>query len=245
MSTPLKLNNPAHIEGNKRKPTFRFCELCGKKFGPLNRLSLRFCSRKCAYAARRGQPSGKKGCTYPHLRRARIGTCPICRKDFRAVHDFSTPKRTVRQKYCSKGCWSVRGHKTCAHCGKIFGSKDSYGKKYCSRRCASMDMVGIKSSRWKDGKWRERQQMRNSPQFRAWIKAVLTRDGFRCQHCGSTRHLHAHHIVPFSENQFLGLDVGNGITLCVYCHSKVHGRWVGFCKRPETQQNFREAMYAA
>jgi len=245
MSTPLKLNTRSQVGGNRRKQTFRFCELCGKEFGPLNHLSLRFCSRKCVYAAKRGQPSGKKGRTYPHLQRARIGICPICGKEFRAVKDFSTSSHTRIQKYCSKACWSVRGHKTCAHCGKIFGAKDGSGKKYCSKRCAVADMVGSKSPAWKDGKWRERAKMRLSWPFRRWINAVLARDNFRCRHCGATQNLHAHHIIPFSENQFLGLDIDNGITLCVYCHSKVHGRWVGFCKQPKPYKDVPGAMHAA
>ena len=39
------------VGGNRRPQTFRLCAKCGRTFGPLNRLSQRFCSRTCAYAA--------------------------------------------------------------------------------------------------------------------------------------------------------------------------------------------------
>lgn len=35
-----------------RPQTFRDCRYCGKRFGPLSRLDINFCSRACAYAYR-------------------------------------------------------------------------------------------------------------------------------------------------------------------------------------------------
>jgi 5-methylcytosine-specific restriction endonuclease McrA len=61
----------------------------------------------------------------------------------------------------------------------------------------------------------------------AWKLAVKRRDGFACKRCGSTDHLHAHHIVPFADNQDIATDVANGETLCDLCHSIEHGRWIG------------------
>ncbi len=86
--------------GNRRSQTFRDCRMCGNEFGPLDRLKLRFCSRKCMYGFRKGKPSGKRGKKYPHLQRARVGNCLVCRKEYRAIGDHKHRK----QKYCSLKC---------------------------------------------------------------------------------------------------------------------------------------------
>jgi hypothetical protein len=63
---------------------------------------------------------------------------------------------------------------------------------------------------------------RNSPEYREWRAAVLERDNFECQHCGSEENLHAHHIVHFIDDEERRTDVDNGITLCADCHRKLH-----------------------
>jgi 5-methylcytosine-specific restriction endonuclease McrA len=56
--------------------------------------------------------------------------------------------------------------------------------------------------------------------YRALRKQVLTRDGWRCQLCGSLRNLQVHHRKFRSR---LGDDTAqNLITLCVDCHRAGH-----------------------
>jgi 5-methylcytosine-specific restriction endonuclease McrA len=51
-------------------------------------------------------------------------------------------------------------------------------------------------------------------------RQVLTRDGWRCQLCGSMQHLQVHHLEFRSRS---GSDVEqNLITLCAACHGQVH-----------------------
>lgn len=64
---------------------------------------------------------------------------------------------------------------------------------------------------------------RNSDQYRRWRSAVFSRDGFRCQKCGSKCDIQAHHIKTWSRNKLLRYDVSNGITLCRKCHLESHG----------------------
>lgn len=47
-------------------------------------------------------------------------------------------------------------------------------------------------------------------------KAILARDGFRCQYCGSTRHLTLDHIVPRSRGGLTSWE--NVITSCAPCN---------------------------
>jgi 5-methylcytosine-specific restriction endonuclease McrA len=49
---------------------------------------------------------------------------------------------------------------------------------------------------------------------------VLRRDGWHCQHCGSSTNLEVHHLQFRSHS---GQDVGeNLITLCHHCHGLSH-----------------------
>jgi 5-methylcytosine-specific restriction endonuclease McrA len=51
---------------------------------------------------------------------------------------------------------------------------------------------------------------------------VFERDGWRCQSCGTSNNLQAHHITKRSR---LGNDsLDNSITLCFNCHAQVHHR---------------------
>lgn len=79
------------------------CE-CGKWFHP-QRIDQKYCSKECAYKYR--ETGGKKGKKYPHTQRARIVICPVCGKEFRAIHEYKDRKSV----YCSKECWSKRGGK--------------------------------------------------------------------------------------------------------------------------------------
>ncbi len=57
-------------------------------------------------------------------------------------------------------------------------------------------------------------------EYEALRKRVLTRDGWRCQSCGSQSDLHVHHVKPRGQ---LGHDaLENLITLCAHCHRRQH-----------------------
>jgi hypothetical protein len=55
-------------------------------------------------------------------------------------------------------------------------------------------------------------------QHRDWSKAVLHRDGMRCQRCGQEEELEAHHIWPQGWFHHLRYLLRNGVTLCRECH---------------------------
>ena len=75
-----------------------------------------------------------------------------------------------------------------------------------------------------------------SKRHKAWRKAILNRDNFKCNECGRISHdtskLHADHIIPIE----LGgprYELSNGQTLCISCHgiktskecARVRGRY--------------------
>lgn len=162
-----------------------------------------------------------------------ILTCIACAKPYE-----THAHRAGTSKYCSKECWSTRAHKTCKHCGVVFGTVGHFGQTYCSKACSSKAMVGELAPSWKDGKSLERNRARQSGALAKWRSVVRERDGNRCTACGVSEHLHVHHVKPFSEFPELATMVDNGITLCEFCHSVTHGRWVGAKVRASRWQEF-------
>jgi len=80
---------------------------------------------------------------------------------------------------------------------------------------------GEKHWHWKGGVTGVIFSLRKTKEYRHWRDAVLKRDGHKCRKCGATeRRLDAHHIFSFTEYPERRFDVGNGITLCVKCHTK-------------------------
>lgn len=65
---------------------------------------------------------------------------------------------------------------------------------------------------------------RTCKEYQKWRKAVLERDNYTCQMCGSKEKLHVHHIRSFKDYSDLRFDIKNGVVLCKNCHLRVHKR---------------------
>ncbi len=81
-----------------------------------------------------------------------------------------------------------------------------------------------------DGSFQSRPSARLSQEAIQWRMEVFTRDGFKCQECGSARAIAAHHIESWATHVDRRFDVTNGITLCVECHVRRHPRWAEFIR---------------
>ncbi len=66
-------------------------------------------------------------------------------------------------------------------------------------------------------------------QYEELRRAILQRDGWRCQFCGAMTNLEVHHLQFRSHS---GEDTEeNLITICQDCHSRVHeGQWLYFAR---------------
>jgi 5-methylcytosine-specific restriction endonuclease McrA len=143
-------------------------------------------------------------------------TCLRCGGEY-----FVPPHRVSRSRYCSQKCTKIV--KRCLRCNNIITRRPGR-RRFCSHRCASAWMVGPRASVWKGGISKRRDRGKLSARLRAWSQAVLRRDNFRCQECGATVDLQAHHVKSFARYPRLRTDVANGITLCVDCHGRKHGK---------------------
>lgn len=89
---------------------------------------------------------------------------------------------------------------------------------------------------WGGGKTKINRRIKTNILFLEWRAKVFKRDNYHCQNCGSSKcYLEVHHIIPFNEiiKQYkiknieqarkckLLWDIGNGITLCPFCHAKI------------------------
>lgn len=163
----------------------------------------------------------RKGEKRPDLQRARIGICPVCGKEFRAIKDCKGRK----QIYCSKECWNKRATKInyCKYCGSEIKTTNKRNKVYCNIECRNLDyqdrQKGELSHFWKGGKTNLSKIRKTNAQYKKWREAVFKRDNYTCQKCGKRGiYLEAHHIKEQCKYPDLIYEISNGVTLCHECH---------------------------
>jgi hypothetical protein len=111
-----------------------------------------------------------------------------------------------------------------------------------AKKAISEKLKGEKSYLWKGGITPLNLKIRQSLQYKEWLKKLFKRDNYTCQFCGKygrkeVVQLNGHHkTIPFhliiKENKIKSIeealnckelwDINNGITLCKSCHSKLH-----------------------
>lgn len=121
----------------------------------------------------------------------------------------------------------------CTYCGKWFAPtvrqadhRASYlrgrmnkgeGRFYCSDSCKLACPI------WGQIKYPRGYAPSSSREVQPELrKLVFKRDDYTCQKCGSTEHLHCHHIDPVVFNPVESADIDNCITLCANCHGEAH-----------------------
>jgi len=121
----------------------------------------------------------------------------------------------------------------CPICGKtnyVYPSEAKRGEIGCTKLCQYVScskywigrnkgLTDEKAPNWRGGITRS---FRNKKEYKKWKYDVFEKDNFACVKCLSHTQLHAHHIIPITEDVSKSLDVSNGITLCLQCHQKEH-----------------------
>ena len=75
-----------------------------------------------------------------------------------------------------------------------------------------------------------------------WRDQVVERDK-KCQCCGFTKHLEAHHIFSYRDYEEHQDDPNNGITLCRFCHKKYHSQYGRDGANPRDLLEFFQTYY--
>ena len=70
------------------------------------------------------------------------------------------------------------------------------------------------------------QNIRNTSEYKQWVKQVKRRDREACRRCGFDKDLEVHHIMPlqiYCEPEY-ACWVANGLTLCSNCHRELKNK---------------------
>ena len=172
-----------------------------------------------------------------------LSNCLVCNRE---IYDWVSKNRKVCSRECGKK-YSSSNLKEKYRKGEIFGvkhraniskalktsekAKRTQFKKGSENPAHGRNQTGPANANWKGGITNPNQKKRNDPRIKEWRQAVFERDKFTCQDCGAKGYLQAHHIVPISKDLSKAFNVENGKTVCVSCHEKIHGRFIGKFKQ--------------
>lgn len=184
---------------------YKICSQCGANYYTRPSRNKRFCSRRCRLiAVERGLCTYQYDFVFRLDSLIRVGECIECNQYF-----WKIGKTKQKRKCCSYDCV----------------------KKAQSRRLKGRK--GPDALHWKGGYEKVRAR-RQTKEYDDWRRKVFLRDNYTCLLCDQRGYsLVAHHIKPFVEYPELGLEVGNGATLCFSCHGILEGwirgsRMIGF-----------------
>lgn len=188
----------------------RTCVVCGQGFlawpAVVRAGKARFCSHSCYAQSLRGSRPGQ-----PTIAR----TCEMCGIRF-WTHEVHVQRGQAR--FCSLTCFGasrrIGQEVNCAACGKPFYVPARHTKRgkyrYCSNACRGVGQRDLSGT------------LRNGWLYDVWREAVLHRDKQKCQRCGATTQLCAHHVQTWDDAPALRFEVANGLTLCRACHVREH-----------------------
>lgn len=238
-----------HKNNNYRGRTGEsICEICGSCFikNPKYKYHTRkTCSKECLSKSISSVHKGKKISRDVIDRQKHTHRVTLLSKGF-VPNDISIKcgcggKKDPKAKTCQNCFAEKKKHKReCVICGKHLYKKGIYTRT-CSVDCSKIHRINISrgsgNPRWKGGVKPIHQRIRSTNKYIDWRKSVYARDKFTCQDCGQVGgQLHAHHIKEFATHPSLRLDINNGKTLCIKCHSKYHP-WIN-TKQPRIKTTY-------
>ena len=228
----------------------KYCKKCNKKLCYKN---ITFLCHSCTMKGRKFSAKHKQ-----NLSKSHIGN-KLSKEHKKAIGNGNLGKKRTKQQRLNISN-SLKGKKFSKE-RKNKLRLSHIGKKHTEERKNNMSMArrnwlkdndisletrqkignkhrGKKSHFWKGGITKVSIAIRESLQYKEWIKHIYKRDNYTCQHCGNksckgnSLSLEVHHIKAFSEilkeynikskeDSFLCKelwDTSNGILLCINCH---------------------------
>ena len=158
-----------------------------------------------------------------------LKVCGYCNVGFKARHDR-------KGRYCSRSCTakanppkSKKIDKVCKSCGNIYkvkkykDGKTSYCSMICMHSHQPKPVPSNQPKRENHWNWKGGISPRHPSQAQAIVE--LKRVYKECQKCGSSKNLHGHHIIPYTDRPDLGAEKSNIIIICSKCHALEHPRY--------------------
>lgn len=171
--------------------------------------------------------------------------CEVCNQKRMICPECGGAKKRPYTQSCSKSCSSKRNfreHDSRKRQLEEARNSINRGKGISEARTGKprLDMRGENNPNWKGGVSAEYKDIRSTLEYTNWRRAVFRRDDWTCQSCGERGgRLEAHHIVAFSHDSSLILEVDNGQTLCRECH-KLTSNWGH--RATKTNPKYREPI---
>lgn len=215
----------------KRLNSTKPCDYCKAPFymSPSHRVRNKnnFCSRSCNAKYHTGENHKA------YQKELHVKNCLVCNSEVkRARSKYCSPKC---QGIAAKGDKSVRYNKQiikCSNCNTEILKQPSliFKTNFCSQECKntyhSKRLSSTNNPRFKDGVWVGRKG--NKGIYNGFTlkvkKQARERDGYKCKVCNKTEldhnmAMHVHHIDYNKDNN----DLNNLVSVCRYCHGKIHG----------------------
>lgn len=219
----------------KKKTKFWYCRECGKETS-----------------------QGSTRCRSCYNESCRISSiCENCGITFERIKGWFC--NNYKGRFCSNKCrieWRKQNSEKniklkCDYCNIGFERYKSQIRgehNFCSYSCTGKwnteNKTGIQSSFYIDGRTPLIKRVKRCQRYHKWQKNIYKKADYKCQECGKTDYIHAHHIKPFREifdifmivnkktkkkelykaalNYKPFWNINNGITLCCECHQKKH-----------------------
>lgn len=238
-------NTCKKCRGLQKKIHYNKCENCGVTF-KTSKTSTKFCSMKCSGIYKRKRVSTK---------------CAYCDSDIEIIkskygkHEYYYCNQDCRTKHLKKLMVGENNSNynsvkyECDGCGTTIKTNlykvKNQNHIFCSNECYKLNIgkfcKGENNNNWNHKLTKsERLNKRRYPAYYEWRKNVYDRDNYTCQCCGNKKsgNLIAHHIMNYSSNEKLRVDINNGITLCVDCHKKFHNKFGYFNNNKKQLEQF-------
>ena len=220
---PWNNGEPAWNKGKQvGKPLHCECGHCGKGFtletGSKSLVMLRYRARRgdVAYCSESCRQSGKS----EKISRALMGhtTSPETKAAMRNGLMAAWADPAKRREMIASQTGRRHSVETLA---KMSAARKSSPKAIAQRARMHSTFKGSNSPHWKGGITPEHHAIRMSVKMRDWRMAVMLRDDYTCQICGTRGGpFNADHIKPFSKFKELRFELSNGRTLCQDCHRR-------------------------
>ena len=140
------------------------------------------------------------------------------------VLERDTNKKAKTYWICNCDCgavrsvWSahlLRGHTRSCGCLVSETSRELAYKHLAGKR-------GSDHPRWLSELPRDERNSRRTQKDKDWAASIVARSNYRCELCGATGRLNAHHIKAYASYPKLRTKLSNGIALCIPCHTGFH-----------------------
>jgi 5-methylcytosine-specific restriction endonuclease McrA len=196
----------------------RVCRTCGTAFTADPRRTAPYCSARCYFLGRWGEPVDNR-----------------CRECGTAI----LADRTKR--FCSRACYDAnkigkpliarrrRQSGVCAWCGVTFERPASYfaGKTrvFCSMSCMGEYFSELHRGEYHPN-WRGGVHVEYTGSWRPIRESVMRECGGMCERCGKREAIEVHHILPirYFQNWKDAHVRSNLVAVCRRCHGHEHAR---------------------